>query len=353
MKDETISCYFQAARRLLDESPLYLLTKQLGVFRELTSIVAQIVALASLTSRNSWPILALTALTPVFDRLINLIPYKYKGLGYSTKFFADMTDHWYHDASYAEHMINYRKSVVNRLARDVSARPELMIFGAKDWIVEQYALLTDLVSALKERGRLHVKRREPPFFHRHIVPLLHSGSRAALYLLVAFQPDYFGMPISQLTFLESSVEGVFQTINRLRVLLAGKLIKDFFRIRNLFECLEIKSQVNGPENPAEYVSNPRGMKLEVRDMSFRYCEESPPVLKNINFTVEPGQIVSIVGYNGSGKTTLIRLLTMFEKPTSGDIYINDIPMSRYDPKVLRAHMSTLFQDFRISVKFNY
>jgi ABC-type multidrug transport system fused ATPase/permease subunit len=52
--------------------------------------------------------------------------------------------------------------------------------------------------------------------------------------------------------------------------------------------------------------------------------------------------------NDVGKTTLIRLLTMLEKPTSGAIYINDVKMKRYDPKVLRANMSTLFQDFRTS-----
>ena len=47
-----------------------------------------------------------------------------------------------------------------------------------------------------------------------------------------------------------------------------------------------------------------------------------------------------------GKTTLIRLLALMEKPSSGDIYINDIKMSEYDPKVLLQNMSVLFQDFR-------
>jgi ABC-type multidrug transport system fused ATPase/permease subunit len=241
--------------------------------------------------------------------------------------------------------LSRQKKVLNTLARDTEARAELSMFGVKPWIIKEYSEVSNLVAGLKEKGRLQIMRHEASFFHRHVVPLLGSGSRALLYLIVAFQPNYFDMPISQLTFLENSVEGIFRTIGRLRSLLSSAIIQDMFRIRNLFECIEFKSRVSAPENPALYQSDPRGMKLEVKDVTFGYTEHSPPVIKNVSFVVEPGQIVSIVGYNGSGKSTLIRLLTMLEQPTSGDIYINDIKMSEYDPKILRANMSILFQDF--------
>jgi ABC-type multidrug transport system fused ATPase/permease subunit len=241
--------------------------------------------------------------------------------------------------------------VLNKLGRDPDARPELSMFGVKPWIIEQYTNISNLIVAKKEISRRQTRSRQPPFFHRHIIPLLGSGFRSLLYLVVAFQPNYFDMPISQLTFLESSVEGVFRAIGRLQLLLSAKIIKDMFKIRNLFECMEIKSKVSAPENPTTYQSDPRGMKLEVKNVSFTYSEESPPVVKDVSFVVEPGQMVSIVGFNGSGKSTIIRLLTMLEKPTSGEIYINDIKMSEYDPKVLRANISTLFQDFRNSLKY--
>jgi ABC-type multidrug transport system fused ATPase/permease subunit len=199
-------------------------------------------------------------------------------------------------------MLNNEKTQIDRLSRDINARPELAIFGTKQWMVERFAKLSELVAVIKESGRYEYHLEEPPFLHRHLFPLLHSGSRALMYLVVAFQPDYFGMPISQLTFLETSVEGVFSSISYLRQSLSSKLIKDMFRIRNLFECMEIKSAVCPPENPAEYKSNPKGMKIEVKDLTFRYGKEAPPVLKDVNFTVEPGQIVSIVGYNGSGSS---------------------------------------------------
>lgn len=169
-------------------------------------------------------------------------------------------------------------------------------------MVERFSKLSELVAVIQARGRFEYSLEQPPWVRRHLFPLLHSGARAFLYLVVAFQPDYFGMPISQLSFLESSVEGIFTSISYLRETLSSKLIKDMFRIRNLFECIDIKSKVGPPENPEPYIPHPKGMKIEVRNVSFGYKKDAPPVLKDVNFTVEPGQIVSIVGYNGSGMT---------------------------------------------------
>ena len=247
-------------------------------------------------------------------------------------------------------------AALQQLALSPSSRPEISIFGAKDWIIKHYTKLSDLFMNLKESGKLII-RQDVQLFHQHVIPLLHSSARALMYLTVAYQPDYYGIPVSHLAFLESSVEEVFRSIFTLRSSLSIGLMVDMFRIRNLFECIEMKSKAYKAANPVSYISDSRGMKIELRNVSFRYKEDSPHILKDVNFVVEPGQIVSIVGYNGSGdpcclktanigKTTLIRLLALLEKPSSGDIYINDIKMSEYDPKVLLQNMSVLFQDFR-------
>lgn len=197
-------------------------------------------------------------------------------------------------------MLESRLAWLERTARSTSARPELMIFGAKDWIVKTYTNLMERVTSIKEQGKLVTKEVEAPFLQKQIFPLLHSGARALMYIIVAYQPEYFGMPISQLSFLETSIEDVFNSISYLRESLSEKLIKDIFRIRNLFECMEMKSKVAPPDNPVLYKSSEKGMKIELKGVSFRYGEESALVLKDVNFTVEPGQIVCIVGYNGSG-----------------------------------------------------
>lgn len=239
----------------------------------------------------------------------------------------------------------------------ILARPEVAIFGAKEWLYKRYKTALDLVTKVRETGRLQYFAEQEPFFHENIYPLLHGGARAAMYLAVAFQPDYFQMSIPQVTFLENSVGDLTSTIASLGNTLSRRLVFDMFRIRNLFQCMEMKSK-SDPGNFVPYIPNPNGMKLELKDVSFRYQKNSPLVLKNVSFTIQPGEIVSIVGYNGSGtptslcylinsgKTTLVRLLTMLDKPTAGDILVNDRKMSEYDPTVLYANMSVLFQDFR-------
>src|SRR5277367_1012789 len=261
------------------------------------------------------------------------------------------------EASSEEYELDRKLRMLERITQSTTARAELMIFDAKEWIVTHYREICARITTAREAGRFEVKQEQPPFLHRHVFPLLHSAARALLYLTVAYQPDYFGMSISQLTFLESSIDEVFTSLSHIRQSLSEKLIKDLFRIRNLCECMEIKSKILPPDNPAPYTSHPNGMKIELRNVSFRYNETAPFVLKDVSFIVEPGQIISVVGYNGSGttalnvtftkgKTTLIRLLALLDKPTKGDIYINDVSLNEYDHNILRLNMSILFQEFR-------
>ena len=189
---------------------------------------------------------------------------------------------------------------LERIGMSHGARPELTIFGAKDWLVNRYSTAIDLVSKVYETGRLEYRPEPEPFFHENIYPLLHGGARAIMYLAVAFQPDYFQMSIPQVTFLESSVSDLVSTVASLGDTISNRLVGDIFKIRNLFECMEVKSKENASGNFAPYIPQPKGMKIELKDVSFRYQKNSPMVLKNLSFTIQPGEIVSIVGYNGSG-----------------------------------------------------
>ncbi len=86
--------------------------------------------------------------------------------------------------------------------------------------------------------------------------------------------------------------------------------------------------------------------LDVRNVSFRYDKDSPPVLQDLSFSIRPGEYVAIVGRSGCGKSTLIRLLLGFEKPESGSIVYGPAAYNteKTDLRSLRRHIGTVMQN---------
>jgi ATP-binding cassette subfamily C protein LapB len=80
-------------------------------------------------------------------------------------------------------------------------------------------------------------------------------------------------------------------------------------------------------------------KLTLKDVSFRYGDDTPEILKNINLTVEVGSTVTIHGKNGVGKTTLMWVLMGNLHPTAGGLFIDDEPISNYHYRDLRRQMA--------------
>ncbi len=83
--------------------------------------------------------------------------------------------------------------------------------------------------------------------------------------------------------------------------------------------------------------------LFVDSVTFGYDPASPPVIRNLSFSIKPEQMVGIVGPSGSGKSTLIRLLLGFEKPQSGEIYYDGKALAHLDPRKVRKQIGTVLQ----------
>ncbi len=78
------------------------------------------------------------------------------------------------------------------------------------------------------------------------------------------------------------------------------------------------------------------------------------VLKGVDLTVMPGQVVTIIGSSGSGKSTLLRCLNLLETPDAGQVWFHgrDLTASRADVNRLREHIGMVFQGFNLFNNMN-
>ena len=83
--------------------------------------------------------------------------------------------------------------------------------------------------------------------------------------------------------------------------------------------------------------------IELSNVSFRYADGSPYIIKDLSLKIKPGEYVAIVGQTGCGKTTLVRLLLGFEKPLRGAVYFDGRDISTMDLRSLRRKIGTVMQ----------
>jgi ATP-binding cassette subfamily B protein len=85
--------------------------------------------------------------------------------------------------------------------------------------------------------------------------------------------------------------------------------------------------------------------IELRGVSFSYPGTSERVLESMDLVIPAGTSVALVGENGAGKSTLVKLLSRMYDPTAGQILVDGVPLSRFDPQSWRLRLSAGYQDF--------
>ena len=85
--------------------------------------------------------------------------------------------------------------------------------------------------------------------------------------------------------------------------------------------------------------------LQVRHLSKSFGDHE--VLKDIDFTVNKGDVTSILGASGSGKSTLLRCINLLETPTAGQILYHGEDVSTMNPAQYRSHVGMVFQSFNL------
>ena len=151
------------------------------------------------------------------------------------------------------------------------------------------------------------------------------------------------LTIGTLTFLagaiagaSTNIQGLFSTFSHIadHALFLTDLI-EFFSVRP--KICSLPNSLPGPR--------PIRQGFEFKNVSFAYPGRSKLVLENVNFRLEPGERIALVGANGQGKTTIVKLLSRLYDVTSGHIFLDGNDIREYDMDDLWKEIAVIFQDF--------
>ena len=133
------------------------------------------------------------------------------------------------------------------------------------------------------------------------------------------------------------------------VVMLGQQFNILFRSmasgERIFQAIDWDEQLHEPEHPAVLPERLKG-EVEFRNVDFGYYDDDP-ILKDVSFTIAPGEKLAIVGPTGSGKSTLVRLLVRFYDFASNMIFIDGIDVNDILSRDLRKRVGIVLQDFHI------
>jgi ATP-binding cassette subfamily B protein RaxB len=129
---------------------------------------------------------------------------------------------------------------------------------------------------------------------------------------------------------------------------AVRLIEKAIEFRMLDLHLERLADITQAEpepgqDRTSYRTPPSG-RIEVRNLSFRYGPSESFVFEHVNFVVEPGDYLAIIGPSGGGKTTLMKVMLGLLDPTDGEVLIDGLPLGTFGARALRDHVGVVMQD---------
>ena len=109
---------------------------------------------------------------------------------------------------------------------------------------------------------------------------------------------------------------------------------------SIFDLIDQEPEVDRGVSSSRKVEG----RIEFRDVTFAYREDSDPVLRDLNFTVAPGQTVALVGSSGGGKSTMVHLLSRLYELKSGSIILDGEDIRDFSLEDLRKNIAMVTQE---------
>ncbi|GAA2520348.1 ABC transporter ATP-binding protein [Winogradskya humida] len=217
------------------------------------------------------------------------------------------------------------------------AAKETRIFGLGDWVTSRYReLVTGRVSAVAGVRRQLLRRSRPHFL------LLAVVTAAGLVQLVVAAVHGSISPGELALYL-----GVFWALMAVSKWDTEAYDVEFAGVPALLAADRLRAKLSPSPAPSPHrdpVAPGTTPRIQLAGVGFRYEGGERPVLHGLDLTIEPGELVALVGTNGAGKTTLTKLLTGLYQPAEGVISVGGTALADLDPAVWQGRVAVVFQE---------
>ncbi len=214
---------------------------------------------------------------------------------------------------------------------------EVKIFSLGPYLCGRYAEISAQV--VRQTRALSGRRtRAGAFF-----AVLSAGGYYAAYALAVYRTISGHLTVGDLTFLAGAIAGTSSNIQALFSTFSSIADQALF-LTDLLEFLNVQPRIVSPPNPLP-APRPIRQGFEFRKVCFQYPGSPRFVLRDLDFRLEPGNRVALIGENGQGKTTFVKLLARLYDPTSGTILLDGVDLRDYSVEELGNEIGIIFQDF--------
>ncbi len=246
--------------------------------------------------------------------------------------------------AFLNYALNFRQTPVKReldylrqVGGSKEAAKELKLFGLSGFLTTRF---TNLSNDILDQNLALSRRR---LIAATPLSILSTAGYYSTYVWVIYQTALGRTTYGDFVLLTTAVMNTSNNISQIFSLLSSIADQALF-LTDLLAFFEMKPTVTSKPNA---LPAPRPIRdgFEFQNVSFKYPGTSRLILDGLNFRLEPGERIALIGQNGQGKTTIVKLMTRLYDPTGGRILLDGVDLRDYNIEDLCREIGVIFQDF--------
>lgn len=229
---------------------------------------------------------------------------------------------------------NRKHNRYNSVASNFNYGKDIRIYGLKDNLLNKikgYALASSEYIKMENRNKFKLS-----FFENLSVSLSDFIAFAILGSLALNG----SIRISDFVALTSLLVVFTNILNQFR----NNLSEVYAQVPYVYDYYNFMDKDLNANKDGKDIEFDGPISIKFENVSFKYPGSENQVFENLNFEIDSGKTVALVGVNGAGKTSIVKLLTGLYKPTTGKIYLNGVDINEFSDKSLFDIFSVVFQE---------